>query len=147
MKTYLPKEKDLKANREWFLIDANDVPPGRIATITAKILRGKHKPSFTPHLDTGDGVIIINAEKIRLTGQKLSQKKYYRHSGKPGELKEKTAGRMTDETPEKVLFLAVKGMLPKNKHKKNLIKRIKIVVGENHEHEAQKPKKITIDQF
>ncbi len=147
MKTYLPKVKDIQMNREWYLLDANEVSPGRLATTAARILSGKHKPTYTPHLDTGDGVIIINASKVYLSGSKRENKKYYRHSGKPGELKVKKAGTMLEDNPEKIILLAVKGMLAKNKHRKDILKRLKIYADENHAQEAQKPKTISVDEF
>lgn len=147
MKTFLPREVDLKNNRAWYLIDAENIAPGRIAATAATILRGKHKPTFTAHLDTGDGVIVINAEKINLTGNKSLGKIYYRHSGQLGELKKETAGRMLEKTPEKVIFLAVKRMLSNNKLRDEMLKRLKIFKGAEHDHEAQKPQKITVDIF
>ncbi|MCT4591948.1 MAG: 50S ribosomal protein L13 [Candidatus Gracilibacteria bacterium] len=147
MKTYLPKEADIKNNRKWYLVDAENTSPGRVATLCATLLRGKHKATFTPHLDTGDCVAIVNAEKIALKGNKLENKKYYTHSGKPGELKTKTAKVMLEQTPEKVLFLAIKGMLPNNKHKKDILKRLKIYAGAEHDQAAQKPEAIKIDAF
>lgn len=147
MKTHLPKVKDIQANREWYLIDAAEIAPGRVATLAAIILRGKHKPSFTPHLDTGDGVIVVNASKIVLTGNKALNKNYYRHSGKLGELKTKTAGKMLEDNPEKIIFFAVKGMIPATKNRKDILKRLKIYTDESHAQEAQKPKKIAINAF
>lgn len=112
MKTYSPKPED--ANREWFIVDATDKILGRLATEITTRLRGKHKPEFAPHMDMGDFIVVINAEKIKVTGQKLDKKMYYKHTNHPGGLKEKTLREMLDKKPENVITAAVKGMLPKN---------------------------------
>ncbi|QGY38908.1 50S ribosomal protein L13 [Pseudodesulfovibrio cashew] len=138
MKTYSPKPED--ANREWFIVDATDKILGRLATEITNRLRGKHKPEFAPHMDMGDFVIVINAEKIAVTGQKMDRKMYYRHSGHPGGLKEKTLREMLDIKPENVITAAVKGMLPKNKLAAKQLKKLKVYAGSEHPHAAQAPK-------
>ncbi len=138
MKTISAKESDIQ--RDWYVIDAQGLTLGRLATRTASILRGKHKPLFTPHVDCGDYVIIINAEKVHVTGQKMSQKKYYRHSGYPGGLKEISLRDQLQKFPERVLESAVRGMLPKNRLGRQMFKKLKIYPGPNHPHQAQQPK-------
>ncbi len=129
----------------WYVIDAEDQVLGRLATKVATILRGKHRPDFTPHVDHGDGVIVINAEKVRLTGRKLEQKKYYRHSGYAGSLKEQTAAEVLESIhPERVVQHAVKGMLPKNALGRKLFRKLKIYAGPDHPHAAQQPKELTV---
>ena len=129
------------ANRErnWLVVDATGQTLGRLATQIADTLRGKRKPEYTPHIDTGDFVIVINAEKISVTGKKLSDKKYYRHSGFPGGLKSRTLEEMLDRRPEEVIRLAVRGMLPKNRLARRQITKLKVYAGPEHPHEAQKP--------
>ncbi len=141
MKTYMAKFEPEK--RKWYLIDAKGKTLGRIATQIANILRGKNKPTFTPHVDCGDFVVVVNAKYVKLTGRKLEQKKYYRHSGYIGGLKETTAADMLDKYPERVIVHAVKGMLPKNRLSNRLITKLKVYPEANHHHEAQKP--ITIE--
>jgi large subunit ribosomal protein L13 len=138
VKTISAKEADIQ--RDWYVIDAQGQTLGRLATRTASILRGKHKPLFTPHVDCGDYVIIINAEKVHVTGQKMSQKKYYRHSGYPGGLKEISLRDQLQKFPERVLESAVRGMLPKNRLGRQMFKKLKIYPGPNHPHQAQQPK-------
>lgn len=138
IKTYTPKPDDIQ--REWFVIDAKDQTLGRLATQIAQLLRGKHKPIFAPHVDVGDFVIVINCEKIRVTGNKLDEKMYYRHSQYPGGLKARTLRQQLDKFPDRVIHEAVKGMLPKNKLGRKMIKKLKIYTGENHPHQAQQPK-------
>jgi large subunit ribosomal protein L13 len=138
MKTYSAKKEDI--TQEWYLVDAQDRILGRIATQIANILRGKNKPVFTPYADAGDFVIVTNAEKVRLTGNKLENKCYYRHTGYPGGLKTKTAQEVLTKKPEDLILLAVKGMLPKNRLGRKLIKKLKIYAGNVHPHEAQQPK-------
>ncbi|OAA23768.1 50S ribosomal protein L13 [Kosmotoga sp. DU53] len=133
-----------KLERKWYLVDATDVPLGRLASQVAKILMGKHKPTYTPHVDTGDFVIIINASKVKLTGKKLDQKIYYRYSGYPGGLKERTAREMLQKHPERVIKLAVKRMLPKTRLGAKMLKKLKIFTGPEHIHEAQKPETIEL---
>lgn len=137
MKTWTPKTGEVE--RKWFVIDAKDKVLGRVAVETARILRGKHKPQFTPHTDTGDFVIIINASKVRLTGKKLQQKTYYRYTGYPGGLKSTRADKLLKEKPEKMFKLAVKGMLPKNTLGRAQLSKLKIYAGETHPHAAQQP--------
>ena len=137
MKSYMAKPNEIQ--RKWYIIDAEDKVLGRLATEVATILRGKHKPIYTPHVDTGDFVIIINADKIRLTGKKLEQKQYKYHTGYPGGLRTISYDRMIKEKPEKVIQLAVKGMLPKNKLGRQMIKKMKVYSGSEHNHEAQQP--------
>lgn len=138
IKTYTPKPEDIQ--REWFVIDAKDQTLGRLATQIAHILRGKHKPIFSPHMDVGDFVIVINCEKIRVTGNKLDDKRYYRHSGYPGGIRSVTLRQQLDRFPDRVIHTAVRGMLPKNKLGRQMIKKLKVYAGENHPHQAQKPK-------
>lgn len=133
-----------RLERKWYLVDATDVPLGRLASQVAKILMGKHKPTYTPHVDTGDFVIIINASKVKLTGKKLDQKIYYRYSGYPGGLKERTAREMLQKHPERVIKLAVKRMLPKTRLGAKMLKKLKIFTGPEHIHEAQKPETIEL---
>jgi large subunit ribosomal protein L13 len=142
MRTYVPKEGEI--TRQWVVMDASDQVLGRLATQAARILRGKHKPDFTPHLDTGDFVVIVNAEKVQLTGAKLDQKVYYRHSGRPGSLKSETARERLDKHPERVIQAAVWGMLPKNRLGRKLLKKLKVYAGPEHPHEAQQPKTHTL---
>jgi len=142
MKTYSPKAKEI--TRQWHVIDAAGVPLGRLASQVAQLLRGKHKPTFAPHLDTGDHVIVVNAEQVVLTGAKLDQKMYYRHSGYPGGLKKRTLSDMLARRPEEVIRLAVRGMLPKNRLARKQLTKLKIYAGPDHPHEAQKPTKLEI---
>jgi large subunit ribosomal protein L13 len=143
MKTYVTKKSDITKN--WYLIDAKDKVLGRVATKTAMVLRGKHKPKFTPFLDMGDNVIIVNAEKIKLTGGKPFKKKYYRHSGYPGGLKETTYLEMMKKDPTFVVRNAVKGMLPHNRLGRKQLLNVKIYAGEHHPHQAQKPEQLEIE--
>ncbi len=137
MKTYI--EKTDKRNRQWRIVDADGKTLGRIATKLATILRGKNKPEFTPHADMGDFVIVVNAAKVHMTGKKLTDKLYYRHSGYPGGLKSVSAATLSAEKPEEIVKKAVWGMLPKNKTQKKLINRLKVYAGESHPHTAQNP--------
>lgn len=125
--------------RKWYVVDAEGKTLGRLASEVASILRGKHKPTYTPHVDTGDHVIILNAAKIELTGNKLNDKIYYRHSGHPGGLKTRTANDMRTKHPERMLELAVKGMLPKNSLGRQMGKKLHVYAGAEHPHEAQQP--------
>jgi len=136
--TYAVKEKEIE--REWYLIDAEGKTLGRLASEVAKILRGKHKPIFSPHLNTGDYVIMINAEKVRVTGKKLDEKIYYRHSGYPGGLKSITLREQLKRHPARVLRAAVWGMLPHNRLGRQIIKNLKVYAGSSHPHQAQQPK-------
>ncbi len=123
----------------WYLLDATGVAVGRLSSLAANILRGKHRPDYTPNTDLGDHVVIINAEKIHFSGKKLDDKKYYRHTGYPGGLKETNARRLLENHPDRVLKYAVKGMLPKSKLGRKLLKKLKVYAGVDHPHEAQKP--------
>ncbi len=138
MRTYTTKPEDIK--REWFVIDATGLTLGRLATQIASVLKGKHKPIYSPHMDTGDFVIVVNAHKVRVTGRKLDQKIYYRHSGYPGGLKEISLRDQLDRHPDRVIRFAVRGMLPKNRLGRQMIKKLKIYATPGHPHEAQQPK-------
>src|SRR5688572_11305008 len=137
MKTYVATPADRQRN--WLLVDAEGKTLGRLATQIADALRGKRKPEYTPHVDTGDFVIVINAEKISVTGKKLTDKKYYRHSGYPGGLKSRTLAEMLDRRPEEVIRKAVKGMLPRNRLSRRQITKLKVYAGPEHPHAAQQP--------
>ncbi len=138
MKTYSLKKEDVV--REWFVLDVTDKVLGRVATKIADRIRGKDKPTFTPHTDGGDYVIVVNAEKIKVTGSKFSDKKYYTHSLYPGGLKTQTFRELHEKNPEKIIEEAVKGMLPKNKLGKSMIKKLKVFRGPSHDHDSQQPK-------
>lgn len=138
MKTYSLKKEDV--NRDWFVIDVADKVLGRVATKIADRIRGKDKPTFTPHTDGGDYVVVINADKVKVTGSKFENKKYYSHSLYPGGLKTKTFKELNEKNPEKIIEEAVKGMLPKNKLGKSIIKKLKVFSGPKHDHESQQPK-------
>ncbi|MBQ1298557.1 50S ribosomal protein L13 [Candidatus Saccharibacteria bacterium] len=140
MKTYSQKAKEI--NREWYLIDASTLPLGKLAVIVADKLMGKSKVTYTPHIDNGDYVVVINAKNVKVTGEKMTQKKYYRHSGYPGGLKELKLEEVLEKEPARVIFEAVKGMLPKNKLAPERLKRLRIFEGSEHTHEAQSPKEI-----
>src|SRR5216117_1234065 len=143
MKTYSAKPGEIA--REWYVVDADGQTLGRLATRIADTLRGKGKPQFTPHVDTGDFVIVINAEKIRVTGNKLDQKRYYRHSGYPGGIRSRTLREQLDRRPEEVLRTAVRGMLPKNRLARRQLMKLKIYAGAEHPHEAQSPKPLEVE--
>ena len=136
--------KTIPENRRWYVVDATDRALGRLASQIASRLRGKHQPIFTPHADTGDFIIVINAEKIRLTGRKWQQKVYYRHSGYIGGLKSITAKKLREKKPENLVRHAVWGMLPKNRLGRKLYKKLKVYAGENHPHEAQQPQPLEL---
>lgn len=138
MKTYVPKPDEI--TRDWRVMDASDHVLGRLATEAARLLRGKHKAMFTPFLDTGDFVVVVNAEKIQVTGNKLDDKQYYRHSGRPGSLKVETLKERLDKYPERVIRDAVWGMLPKNRLGRKLLRKLKVYRGPDHPHESQQPK-------
>jgi len=142
MKTYVATPKDRERN--WLLVDAQGQTLGRLATQLADALRGKRKPTYTPHVDVGDFVVVVNAEKITVTGDKLQEKMYYRHSGYPGGLKKRTLNEMLERRPEEVIRLAVRGMLPKNRLARKQLTKLKIYAGPEHPHEAQKPTKLEI---
>lgn len=137
MKTFSPKPENI--NREWFVVDATDKILGRLATQIAHRLRGKHKPEFAPHVDNGDFIVVINCDKIKVTGNKLEQKKYYNHSGYVGGLRETTLEKMLARKPEEVLLKAVRGMLPRNRLGRAMLTKLKVYPGAEHPHEAQKP--------
>ena len=141
MKSYMASPSTIE--RKWYVIDAAGLTLGRLASETAKILRGKNKPTFTPHIDTGDYVIIVNAEKVTVTGKKLDQKVYYRHSEYVGGMKETTLREMMAKKPEKVVELAVKGMLPKGPLGREMYKKLFVYAGPEHKHQAQKPEALT----
>ncbi len=143
MKTYHAKVGEVE--REWLIIDATDLVLGRLSTRLATILKGKTKPQYTPHVDTGDFVVVINAEKIRLTGNKAETKIYYSHSGYVGGLKEVSFQRMLAKHPERIIEKAVKGMLPKNTLGRAMNRKLKVYAGPNHPHAAQKPREITLE--
>ncbi len=142
MGTISAKKEDVK--RSWHVVDANGKTLGRLATVVASVLKGKTKPIYTRHVDTGDFVIVVNAEKIHLTGKKLDQKVYYSHSGYPGGLKSITAGKLLKTKPEDVLKKAVEGMLPKNQLGKQMLSKLKVYAGEKHPHNAQQPSEMKI---
>ncbi|MGD8229962.1 MAG: 50S ribosomal protein L13 [Desulfobacteraceae bacterium] len=142
MKTFVAKEQEME--KKWYLVDAQDRILGRLATQIAVRLRGKHKPIFTPHADTGDFIVVINADKITLKGSKLDQKYYYRHSGYMGGLKKTSARELLEKKPEELLRIAVKGMLPKNSLGRRQLKKLKIYAGPEHPHEAQEPERLEI---
>ena len=144
MDTFFPKEGDLE--KKWYLADADQVVLGRLSAKIASILRGKHKATFTPHTDTGDFVIVVNAEKISVTGNKRSDKRYYRHSGYPGGLKFRTLAEMLDRRPEEVIRIAVKGMLPRSRLARKQLTKLKIYAGPDHPHAAQQPQRMEIQQ-
>ncbi|MBG6239040.1 large subunit ribosomal protein L13 [Mycetocola sp. CAN_C7] len=143
-RTYSPKASEIQ--RDWFIIDATDIVLGRLASHVAILLRGKHKATFANHMDTGDFVIIINAEKVALTGQKLLQKKAYRHSGYPGGIKAVTYAELLEKNPGRAVEKAVRGMLPKNSLGAAQLRKLKVYTGAEHPHAAQQPKTYTLDQ-
>jgi large subunit ribosomal protein L13 len=138
MSSYVPKPDEIR--REWVVMDAEGQILGRLATEVARLLRGKHKPTYTPFLDTGDFVVVVNADKVRVTGNKLEAKTYYRHSGRPGALKSETARERMEKYPERVIQAAVWGMLPKNRLGRKLLRKLKVYSGPEHPHQAQQPK-------
>ena len=140
MRTYSATASDAEASREWFVVDATGLTLGRLATQIANVLKGKHKPIYTPSMDCGDFVIVVNAEKVKVTGRKLDQKSYYRFSGYPSGLTEISLRDQLDQHPERVIEAAVKGMLNRNKLRDQLIKKLKVYAGPEHPHQAQQPK-------
>lgn len=142
MKTEVAKIENVK--RDWYVVDAQDIVLGRLATQVASILRGKNKAIYTPSVDTGDFVIVLNADKVALTGRKLADKIYYHHTGFPGGLKEITAGKLLEKKPEDVIKKAVKGMLPKNKLARHMLSKLKVYAGTDHPHAAQQPKTLAL---
>ncbi len=142
MSTLVAKEQDVV--RDWYVVDLEDVVLGRAATEIARVLRGKHKPIYTPSVDTGDFVVVLNADKIKLTGNKLSDKKYYHHTGWQGGIKEITAEKLLEKKPEMLVEAAVKGMLPKNKLGRKMFRKLKVYAGGDHPHAAQQPKELKL---
>jgi large subunit ribosomal protein L13 len=138
------KKEEALSQRRWYVIDAQGKVLGRMATEIAKVLRGKHKPTFTPNQDTGDFVIVVNARSVKLTGTKLGQKVYFRHSEYPGGIRERTAAQMLEKKPEDLIRLAVKGMLPKNRLSRKLVTKLKVYAGPEHPHDAQKPQPLAL---
>lgn len=136
--------KPAESERAWYIIDARDQVLGRLASRIADVLRGKHKPTFSPHQDLGDFVIVVNADKVRLTGRKLDTKRYYRYSGYPGGMRSSTAGELLNKHPERVLMFAVRGMLPKNRLARRVVGKLKIYSGAEHPHAAQQPQPLTL---
>jgi large subunit ribosomal protein L13 len=141
MRSYVPKPEEI--SHEWLVMDASEQILGRLATEAARLLRGKHKPHYTPHVDTGDFVVVVNAEKVRVTGGKLEDKRYYRHSGKPGSLRVETLKQRLEKNPERVIRAAVWGMLPKNRLGRRMLRKLKVYRGSEHPHQAQQPKNHT----
>jgi large subunit ribosomal protein L13 len=144
VRTFSPKASDIQ--HQWHVIHASDVVLGRLASHAATLLRGKHKPIFAPHVDTGDFVIVVNAEKVALSGRKLEQKQAYRHSGYPGGLRAMTYGELMSRHPERVIEKAVRGMLPKNSLGRSMLRKLKVYAGPDHPHQAQKPVPFEIKQ-
>jgi len=142
MKTYSAKSQTVQRN--WYVVDAADKTLGRLASRIALYLRGKHKPEYTPHVDTGDYIVVINADKVKVTGNKFTDKKYYRHSGYPGGLKEMTFDKLQKHSPERIIELAVKGMLPKNPLGRDMFRKLKVYSGPEHEHQAQQPQPLDL---
>jgi len=140
--TFMANEQNIE--RKWYVIDATDIPLGRLSTVVATILRGKNKPTYTPHVDTGDHVIVINAEKIKLTGNKAAGKIYSRHSGFPGGLKQVSAGTMRAQKPERLIELSIKGMLPHNPLGRKQVKKLHVFAGPEHNNQAQQPETLDI---
>lgn len=144
MKTYMPKPKDVQ--RSWYVVDADGAVLGRLASEVARVLRGKHKPTYAPHLDTGDHVVVINAAKVRLTGEKEGKKVYYRHSQYPGGLREIPYGRLADRQPERLVEQAVRGMLPKSRLGRQMLRKLSVYAGPDHPHEAQRPRALRLGE-
>ncbi|HEX9879530.1 MAG TPA: 50S ribosomal protein L13 [Candidatus Binatia bacterium] len=144
MGTFQLKKKDALAQRQWYVVDAKGQVLGRLATAVARVLRGKHKTTFTPHVDSGDFVIVINAKLVSLTGRKVDQKTYFRHSGYPGGIRSTLAGKMLDTKPGAVVQKAVKGMLPKNRLSRDLLRKLKVYAGPEHPHQAQNPQPLVV---
>lgn len=142
MKTFTPTPKDI--DRQWFVVDAENQVLGRLASQIANRLRGKYKPEYCPHMDNGDFIVVVNCEKIRVTGKKLEEKNYYRHSGWVGGLKSTTLAEMLATHPDRVITLAVRGMLPKNRLGRHMLKKLKVCVGPEHPYKAQKPQPLTL---
>ena len=142
MKTYSAKKETVKRN--WYLVDATDKTLGRISTEIANRLRGKHKPEFTPHVDTGDYIVVVNAEKVKVTGNKTTDKMYYHHTGYPGGIKSISFDKLIDKAPERAIEAAVKGMMPKNKLSRAMLGKLKVYAGNEHPHSAQQPQTLEL---
>ena len=142
-KTYTPRPADIE--RAWWTVDATDLPLGRLASEVARVLRGKHKPQFTPHLDTGDHVIVLNASQVAVTSGKSEQKIYYRHSGYPGGIKAESFERLRDRRPEAIIERAVRGMLPKNRLGRATFRKLRVYAGAEHPHDSQKPQPLELN--
>lgn len=143
--TYMAKASEVERN--WVVLDATDIPLGRLAAVAASMLRGKNKPTFTPNVDTGDYVIIVNAEKVKLTGKKALDKKYYHHSGYPGGIKETTAGKLREEKPERLIETAIRGMLPKSRLGRKQFTHLHVYAGNDHKHQAQQPQVVDLEKL
>ena len=143
--TYMAKKNEVERN--WVVVDATDIPLGRLSTVVASILRGKNKPTYTPHVDTGDFVIVINADKVHLTGKKHTDKVYYRHSGHPGGIKSITAGELLERNPQRLVEQSIKGMLPNNRLGRKQFTKLHVYAGPTHNHEAQQPKELDITKL
>lgn len=146
MKTFSPNAEEAKAQRDWLVVDATGQTLGRLATQIAAVLRGKHKPTFSPHIDGGDFVIVTNCEKIAVTGNKLDTVRYYRHSRYPGGLKSRTMREQLDRFPDRVIYEAVKGMMPKTRLGRAQMKKLRIYAGGEHPHEAQQPQSLNVEE-
>jgi len=144
MKTLFAKKGEIE--KKWYVVDAEGMVVGRLASRVAAILRGKHKPTYTPHVDTGDYVVIVNADKVRFTGKKLEQKVYYHHTGYPGGLRKFTAKEIMRKHPERIIISAIKGMMPKNRLGRQQIKKLKVYCGPDHPHTAQKPEPLNLKE-
>lgn len=142
-KTYSPKQGDIQ--RSWWVVDATDLPLGRLASEIAQILRGKHKPTYAPHVDGGDFVVVVNAEKVAVTSDKSQSKIYYRHSGYPGGIKAETFANLRDRRPEAIIERAVNGMLPKTKLGRQMVRKLKVYAGGDHDHAAQQPQPLELN--
>ena len=144
MRTYVAKPAEAQATRKWYVVDATDQPLGRLASRIAAVLRGKHKPTYTPHVDTGDFVIVVNAAKAKLTGAKANDKLYFRHSGYPGAIKGEAYRDLVERHPDRPLTIAVKGMLPKNVLGRQMLEKLKVYGAADHPHQAQKPETLSV---
>ena len=144
MRTYAAKPAEAQATRKWWVIDATDQPLGRLASKVASVLRGKHKPTYTPHVDTGDFVIVVNADRVKVTGSKATDKMYYRHSGTPGHIKQDNFRQLVKKHSEQPVQLAVKGMLPKNVLGRQMLSKLKVYGTATHPHQAQQPKPLSL---
>lgn len=141
-KTYSPKPGDIE--RSWFVVDAADIPLGRLASEVAQVLRGKHKPTYAPHVDGGDYVVVVNADKVHVSGNKEIEKLYFRHSGYPGGLRAETLSEMRSKHPERIVEVAVKGMLPKNRLGRQMARKLKVYGGPDHPHQSQRPEPLVL---